>query len=74
MALGDHEVASVVQFDDGSRVGLYLGLKRLVFLELALSTRRHKHRSETLQRWQGQSKENISMQDMKVVSDLLTPY
>jgi hypothetical protein len=41
VALGDHEVAGFVQLDDGSSVGLYLSLKRLVFLELALSTHTH---------------------------------
>lgn len=36
VALGDHEVASFVQFDDGARVGLHLCFKGLVFLELSL--------------------------------------
>ena len=51
VALGDHEVAGFVQLDDGSSVGLYLSLKRLVFLELALltHTHTHQHQSETLE-------------------------
>lgn len=36
VALGDHQVASVVQFDDCCRVGLDLGLEGLVLLQLAL--------------------------------------
>lgn len=39
VALGNHEVASFVQFDDGARVGLHLCFKGLVFLELSLRNR-----------------------------------
>lgn len=36
VALGDHEVAGFIQFDDGARVGLHFCFKGLVFLKLSL--------------------------------------
>lgn len=36
VALADHKIPSLVQFDDGSSVGLNLRLKGLMFLQLTL--------------------------------------
>lgn len=41
VALRDHQVALLVQFDDGPSVGLHLCLESLVFLELPLQTDTH---------------------------------
>lgn len=53
VALGDHEVASFVQFDDGARVGLHLRFKGLVFLELSLRDTNTLHNKEGRQRPRG---------------------
>lgn len=41
VALRDHQVPRLVQFDDGPSIGLYLCLESLVFLELPLWTDIH---------------------------------
>lgn len=53
VALGNHEVASFVQFDDGTRVGLHLRFKRLVFLELSLRDTDTLYKKEGRQRPKG---------------------
>lgn len=40
MALADHEVSGLVQFDYGPRVGLNFSFKGLVLLQLTLHNRR----------------------------------
>ena len=73
VALGDHEVAGFVQLDDGSSVGLYLSLKRLVFLELALST--HTHTPTPVRdpwRMQDQAKKNTATDHSKIWKSSLT--
>lgn len=41
VALGDHQVSGLVQFDDGPGVGLNFSFKGLMFLQLTLCTRKY---------------------------------